>query len=250
MSKGFTDQVREGMDVFDANNDKVGTLAESVDGYMRVPSGFLGLGKEHYIPLTAIEEVDGDEIHLNVRKDRLDELDSDAPVETDGEFNGTQVERTVTTSTAVQAPRGEPGTPLDDDKDQTLQLREEELTARKRSVETGEVTLSKDVVSEQRSLDVPVTREEVMIERHPVDRRPSDRPISGSGQTISVPVHEEQVRAEKRTVVYEEVGLDKRAVQQTEHVSDTVRREELVIGKDGEVDIDGNARPVPTTRPV
>jgi len=213
------------MDVFDANNDKVGTLAESVDGYMRVPSGFLGLGKEHYVPLSAIREVHGDEIHLNVSKDRLDELESDAAlVETDGK--------------------------LDDDEDQTLQLREEELTARKHSVETGEVTLSKDVVSEQQTLDVPVTREEVTIERHPVDRRPSDRPISESGQTISVPVHEEQALADKRTVVYEEVGLDKRAVQQTEHVSDTVRREEVVIDKDGEVDIDGDARPAPSTRPV
>jgi uncharacterized protein (TIGR02271 family) len=88
------------------------------------------------------------------------------------------------------------------------------------------------------------------MERHPVDRRPSDRPIDESGETISVPVHEEQVRAEKRTVVYEEVGVDKRAVQETEHVSDTVRREELVVDKDGEVDIDGDARPVPSTRPA
>ncbi len=241
MTKGFTDQVREGMDVFDANDDKVGTLAESVGGYLRVPSGFLGLGKEHHVPLSAIREVHGDEIHLNVSKDRLDELESDAAqVETDGEFDGTQVERTVTTS-AVQAPRGEPGTQLDDDDQRTLRLREEELTARKHSVETGEVTLSKDVVSEQRTLQVPVTREEVTLERHPVERRPSDRPIDESGETISVPVHEEQVRAEKRTVVYEEVGVDKRAVQETEHVSDTVRREELVVDKEGRVDRDDSS---------
>jgi uncharacterized protein (TIGR02271 family) len=238
MTSGFADQVREGMDVFDAEDEKIGTLAESVDGYLRVPSGFLGMGKEHYVPFSAISEVHGDEIHLNVSKDRLDELDSHVTLiddDNDREFHGTEVERTVATTTSgVESPKASLG---NDDK-RTLQLREEELTARKQSVETGEVTLSKDVVSEQRTMDVPVTREEVTIERHPVDRRPSDRPIVESNEAISVPVHEEQVRAEKRTVVYEEVGVDKRAVQETEHVSDTVRREELVVDKEGRVDRD------------
>jgi uncharacterized protein (TIGR02271 family) len=239
LAKSFKDQVREGMDVFDANNEKVGTLAESVEGYMRVPSGFLGMGKEHYVPLSAIREIHGDEIHLNVNKDRLDELESDVALTTDdGDFDGTLVERTVTTTpVAESAKRGGRMSPQDDDQ-RTLQLREEELTARKQSVQTGEVTLSKDVVSEQRTMDVPVKREEVTIERHPVDRRPSDQPISETGETISVPLHEEQVRAEKRTVVYEEVGVDKRAAQETEHVSETVQREELVIDKDGEADVE------------
>src|SRR6185437_1216057 len=53
---------------------------------------------------------------------------------------------------------------------QTVQLREEELQARKTSVETGQVTLGKDVVEEKRTLEVPVTREEVYVERRPVDR--------------------------------------------------------------------------------
>jgi uncharacterized protein (TIGR02271 family) len=105
-------------------------------------------------------------------------------------------------------------------------------------VQTGEVTLGTEVVAEQRTMEVPITREEVTIERHPVDRRPAERPMSESGETISVPVHEEQVRAENRTVVYEEVGLDKREVAETEHVSGTVRREEVVIDKEGEVGID------------
>jgi uncharacterized protein (TIGR02271 family) len=250
MPKGFMDKVREGMDVFDAKNEKVGTLAETSDGYMRVTSGFLGLGKEYDVPLSAIRDVQADEIHLNVSKDRLDELESDAArAESDEEFDGTPVERTVTTTTAVDAPPRRAGARLEGQSEQTLQLREEELTARKHAVETGKVTLNKEVVSEQQTLDVPVTHEEVTIERYPVDRRASDRPISESGQTISVPVHEEQVRAEKQTVVYEEVGLDKRAVQQTEHVSDTVRREQVVIDKDGDVDLDSDTPLAPPTRP-
>ena len=93
----------------------------------------------------------------------------------------------------------------------TVQLREEELVANKQRVETGQVQVGKEVVSEQRTVEVPVTREEVTIERHPVERRPSDRPIDERGQTLDVPVHEEQVDLDKRTVVYEEVGVGKRA---------------------------------------
>jgi uncharacterized protein (TIGR02271 family) len=240
MTKGSTDQVREGMDVFDNNDEKIGTLAESVGGYMRIPSGFLGLGKEHHVPLSAVRDVDGGEIHLNVSKDRLDELESDVTEMDDDrrEFDGTQVERTVTTTALPREESYRASLQADDER--TLQLREEELTARKQTVETGEVTLSKDVVTEQQTLNVPVTHEEVTIERHPIERRPSDQPVRETGETISVPVHEEQVSAEKRTVVYEEVGVDKRAVQETEHVSDTVRREELVVDKEGSVDVDAD----------
>jgi Domain of unknown function (DUF2382)/Heat induced stress protein YflT len=59
--------------------------------------------------------------------------------------------------------------------ERTVQLREEELQARKTPVETGEVRLGKDVVEERKSVEVPVTREEVYVERRPVDR-PADRP--------------------------------------------------------------------------
>jgi uncharacterized protein (TIGR02271 family) len=129
--------------------------------------------------------------------------------------------------------------PVDAGQD-AMQLREEELIARKQSVETGQVQIGKEIVSEQRTLEVPVTREEVTIERHPVDRRPSDRPIDERNQTIAVPVHEEQVELEKRPVVYEEVGVGKREVEETHEVSGTVRREEARIEQDGDVDPDHN----------
>jgi len=43
-----------------------------------------------------------------------------------------------------------------DTSDQTLQLREEELQARKQQVETGHVRVGKEVVEEQQTLEVPV----------------------------------------------------------------------------------------------
>jgi stress response protein YsnF len=63
---------------------------------------------------------------------------------------------------------------------QQLKLREEQLRVRKQPVETGEARLRKDVVSEQQSMDVPVTHEEVYIERRPGSGQPSDQPIGES----------------------------------------------------------------------
>jgi uncharacterized protein (TIGR02271 family) len=123
-----------------------------------------------------------------------------------------------------------------DDAQQTLELREEELQARKETVETGKVRIGKEVVSEQRTLEVPVTREEVTIERHPVERRPAEGAIGEQDETIRVPVHEEQVSVEKRAVVTEEIGVGKRIVQETQEVSGTVRREEARIESEGDVD--------------
>ncbi len=123
--------------------------------------------------------------------------------------------------------------------EQTLQLREEELQARKRSVESGQVRVGKDVVEEQRTLEVPVTREEVVIERRPVDRQVADADAVGdSDETIRVPVREEQVSVDKRAVVTEEINVGKRQFQETEQVSGTVRREEARIREEGDLNVE------------
>jgi uncharacterized protein (TIGR02271 family) len=123
---------------------------------------------------------------------------------------------------------------------QNIKLREEQLRVQKQPVETGEARLRKDVVTEQKSIDVPVTREEVYVERRSASGQPSDTPI-GEGETYRIPVSEEQVTVEKQPVVREEVSLGKRAVQDTQQVSDTVRREEAHIERAGDVNIQGSS---------
>ena len=79
---------------------------------------------------------------------------------------------------------------------------------------------------------MPVTREEVVIERHPASGRPAAGSIK-EGEEIRVPLTEEEVRVEKRPVVKEEISVGKRKVQETETVRDTVRREEARIEEKG-----------------
>ena len=122
----------------------------------------------------------------------------------------------------------------------SLRLREERLNVSKDRVQAGEVGLHKEVVSEQQTINVPVTHEEVIIERHAVtDGRVDNTPI-GEGETIRVPVSEEQVNVSKNTVVTGEVAIGKRAVQETQQVTDTVRREEARIDQQGNPIIHGS----------
>jgi uncharacterized protein (TIGR02271 family) len=221
-------QVREGMDVLDQNGDKIGKAGETLGGgrYFNVDAGFLGM-KEYYVPFEAVTEIQEDAVYVNVTKDRLGEMGWDRRPEEQ-------------TAVDTSAGRTERAADVGRAEAETLQLREEELQARKQPVETGQVQLGKDVVEEQRTLEVPVTREEVSIERRPVERRPSEGPIgTGESETIRVPVREERVEVEKTPVVYEEVGVGKREVTETQQVSETVRREEARIGQTGEVDVRG-----------
>jgi uncharacterized protein (TIGR02271 family) len=139
---------------------------------------------------------------------------------------------------AVHDTAGSQTTP--DESERTLQLREEELQSRKQTVETGKVRIGKQVISEQQTLEVPVTREEVTIERRPVARTPAGCSFGESNETIQVPVHEEQVSVEKRTVVTDELEIGRRKVQETKQVSGTVRREEARIDTEGDTDLKKN----------
>ena len=122
----------------------------------------------------------------------------------------------------------------------SLRLREERLNVSKEQVQAGEVGLHKEVVAEQKTINVPVTHEEVVIERHAVtDGRVDNTPI-GEGEVIRVPVSEEQVNVSKSTVVTGEVAIGKRAVQETQQVTDTVRREEARIDQQGNPVIHGS----------
>jgi uncharacterized protein (TIGR02271 family) len=124
----------------------------------------------------------------------------------------------------------------DTEEEGTLQLREEQLDVNKNRVQAGEVTLVKDVVEEQKSMDVPVTHEEVVIERRSLDNRNSDSPIT-SGENIRIPVSEEHVDVDKHTVLTGEISAHKHDVEETRHIEETVRKEEAHVDSTGDTKV-------------
>jgi uncharacterized protein (TIGR02271 family) len=104
---------------------------------------------------------------------------------------------------------------------------EEELRAGTREREAGEVSISKTVRTERESMEVPTRREEVTVDRVPVEGEASQTEIGED--EVSVPVTEEEVVIEKRPVVKEEIRIRKDVVEDTEVVEEDVRREEIDI---------------------
>lgn len=112
---------------------------------------------------------------------------------------------------------------------------EEELAVGKRTVEAGSVGVSKHVETEHVKQAVPVTREEVTVERRPVSgaaAHTGDARIEDG--EIRVPVMEEEVVATKRAVVKEEVVIRKEAVQDEKIVEADLRKERIDIDRDTE----------------
>lgn len=106
---------------------------------------------------------------------------------------------------------------------------EEELAIGKRQVQAGEVDVHKSVETEHVRKTVPVSREEVEVERRPIaaDTRAEDATIQEGD--IRVPIMEEEVVVEKRAVAKEEVVIRKNVVQDEAVVEEDVRRERIDV---------------------
>lgn len=120
---------------------------------------------------------------------------------------------------------------------QRIQLLGEVLRVHKERVQRGVVSIRKEVITEQQTVEVPVTREELVIERHPASGEPA-RGDFEHGKEIRVPLSEERVSVEKKPVVREEVEVGKRQVQETKKVSEQVKHEEVDVQGEGKVDLD------------
>jgi len=117
-----------------------------------------------------------------------------------------------------------------------IQLLGEVLRVHKERVQRGEVRLRKEVVTDTQNIEVPVSREELVVERIPGQGRETTGQVGSGEKEIRVPLSEERVNVEKKPVVNEEVRVGERQVQDTKRVSDTVRHEELRGEHEGDVE--------------
>lgn len=134
---------------------------------------------------------------------------------------------------------------------ENIQLKEEKLDVDKSEVNTGEVNVRKEVFTDTETVEVPVEKEEVIVERKPVsedDPKASTDSINTESETINIPVKEEQIEVTKRPVVKEEVEIRKEHHQETKQVSEDVTREELSVDSKGDVRVDDNDESKDNTR--
>ena len=216
----------------DNDGDDIGNVVEVNPDFVVVQAntGFLGLGepRTYFVPRSEIAREDEDDWFLTIDKDEVEARGwTGAP--TESEWSGDWSQGT--------APK------FDDNGRTRLRRYEEDVQVDKVDRQAGDVTVSKRVVEDTKTIEVPVRREEVHVERRPVtDAAMSESAIGDSGafqeERISVPVMAEDVEVRKVVRPVEEVEITKTATNENRTVDATVRREEFDI----EDDTDKNAR--------
>lgn len=143
---------------------------------------------------------------------------------------------------------------------QTIQVREESLQLFKQWVSAGEVRVRKRVVTENKTFTVPVTREELIIERYPANNQINNQ-LEGNnttntgenlpedegtivplavGNAMTIFLREEQVHIEKVPMLVEKVILTKRIIQEMHTIQETIQKEQVHIEPVGNVRIHEN----------
>jgi uncharacterized protein (TIGR02271 family) len=241
-----------GYEVYDPSGQKIGKVDDlflnetDEPEYIGVKTGLLGT-KSTLIPWQ-IAEVREEEGRIIVAADK-DHV-KDAPAFDDDEeitpelearvWEYFSLERTTATSKRTAAygdyyygEGHEPtvGATTADADDLRVRRTEEELRAGTREREAGAVKVRKRVRTDRERMEVPTRREEVRVERVPVEGEASENEIGD--EEIRVPITEEEVVVEKRPVAKEEVRVRKEVVKDTKVVEEDVRREEIDIDEEG-----------------
>jgi uncharacterized protein (TIGR02271 family) len=132
-----------------------------------------------------------------------------------------------------QEGRAKRGTDRTAEDEVRVQRSEEELVAGTRERGAGAVKVRKRVRTDRERLSVPKKREEVSVERVPVEegrrQEASESGIVDEDDEIRIPIIEEEVVVEKRPVVKEEIRLRKEVVEEEEVVEADVRKEEVDV---------------------
>ena len=141
------------------------------------------------------------------------------------------------TGTSATTGRGVVGNDISGpETDEAMTRSEERLRVGTQRVEAGRVRLRKYIVSEQVQQSVPVTREEVRIQREPITDANMGAAMSGpalSEEEHEVVLHEERPVVEKEVVPVERVRVDVDTIQEQVTVRDQVRKEEIELVEEG-----------------
>ena len=114
---------------------------------------------------------------------------------------------------------------------ETVVARDEHLNVGTERREAGQVRLRKHTYADTETVEVPVTREEVVVEREKIDPSSPEAQRGGGDEDVVVTTHEE-VPVVDKTATAEKVTVDKNTVRDTERVSGTVQHEDIEVDGD------------------
>lgn len=216
---------------------KVGTVYLADDTrqpeWVTVRTGMFGQ-KESFVPLRGAR-LDNDGLHVQVSKEQV----TDAPRTDADQHLSDQESLELYRYYKLPAPRSSMENRTDGARGRTetgeaMTRSEEQLKVGKEQVETGRVRLRKYTVTEEQQVRVPVTHEEIRVEREPItDGERAHAEIGDEQQEMTL--HAERARVEKDTVPVEQVRLRKENVTEEQTLSGDVRKERIEV-EDGRRD--------------
>ncbi len=216
----------EDLTLYSRDEEKIGHVDEVNPQFFVVSKGLLGR-EQLYLPRTGDERREEDRVYVSLTKDEIDGGDwsqrPEGAATGDGGYDESAAASAADRSgETARVPRYE-----------------ERVEADKSAQQVGEVRVGKDVVEERQEFDVPVMREEVEVRRRPVDRAADEGGAAfQAGDAIRVPVTEEQVEVRKEPRVVEEIEVQKVARQDTQRVSEPVRKEQFDLDEEGQARTD------------
>nr|WP_042186481.1 PRC and DUF2382 domain-containing protein [Kibdelosporangium sp. MJ126-NF4]CEL17308.1 putative conserved domain protein [Kibdelosporangium sp. MJ126-NF4] len=249
-----------GTEVYDTQGERVGKVAtvylsdeSRQPEWVTVHTGLFG-HKESFVPLAGAQSAT-DGLHVNWGKDKIKEaprIDADGRLSAQESMNlydyygipvqrgddgmrgqqgmqgqqGQQGMQGMQGQQAKQGQRGKHG----HEGDQVMTRSEEQLKVGTQRVETGRVRLRKHVVTEEQQVTVPVSHEEVRIEREPVDPRNAGKSKIGEEEQ-EVVLHAEKPVVAKESVPVEQVRMRTEDVTEQQQVRDKVRKERIDVDR-------------------
>jgi uncharacterized protein (TIGR02271 family) len=205
-----------------SNDEDLGEVQEVGPNYVLVQKGMINKEK-FYIPKDMAESYDGNVLHFRISKE-----DAESRYMTDSPPAPSTQERTTTSSMPRQERTEE---------ETTVPLTEERLDVSKKA-SAREATITKEPMTETKSVEVPVTHEEISIERRPASgSTKADSPVQSRTET-KVPLKSEEVQVTKQPYAKEEVSVKKKPVTETKTVTDQVTSERVKVkGQAGEEEV-------------
>jgi uncharacterized protein (TIGR02271 family) len=227
--------VHEGMTVRSADGEKLGKVVACEESLFVVEKGFF-FPKDYVARYEQVADVGDGEVRLRENASALTGSTEGTETRSSAAYETRPAEELGAANMQAGAAGDRTGERISGTREEVrVPLAEEELTAEKHLRDAGQVRITKEVVTEQKQMTVPVTREEVHVERVPASGSDRVDEAAFEERTISVPIREEEVEIKKRPRVREEVRVSKTARTEERRADAEVRHEEARVEKDGEV---------------
>jgi len=203
------------------NDEDLGKVQEVGDTYVLVQKGLISKEK-FYIPQSEVEGYDGDVLRFKISEDDirskyLGDMPPSVSSSVDDNANNNE-EENIAKQEESESTR--------------VPLVEEKLNVSKREVTYKEATLIKEPVTETKTVEVPVTHEELIVERRPPTEATSSqhelKPPVTSREEIKIPLKKEEFEVKKEPYVKEEAVIKKKRVEERKTITEDVKSEELV----------------------